>query len=66
MRKGKALKKTSRLCEESRRTEMKTVTEIKNSSNRLNKIRAAERISNLEDKSKAISLNAAQLDKKKG
>lgn len=30
MRKGKALKKTSRFYEESRRTEMKTVTEIKN------------------------------------
>ena len=42
------------------------LTEIENSSNRLNKIRAAERISNLEDKSKEISLNAAQLDKKKG
>ena len=42
------------------------VTEIENSRNRLNKFRAAERISNLEDKSKEISLNAAQLDKKKG
>ena len=44
---------------------MKTVTEIKNSRNRLNKLRAAERISNLEDISKEISLIAAQFDKRK-
>lgn len=45
---------------------MKPVTEIKNSKDRLNKIRPDERISNLEVWLKEISLNVAQLDKKKG
>lgn len=55
-----------RFYEESRRTNgnKNIVIEMKNSEDGLNKIRAEERISNLEDRSEETSLNAAQIDKK--
>lgn len=67
MKKGQGIKKqVDFMKNQGELIEMKTVTEIKNSKNGLNKIGAEERVSNLKDGSKEIFLNAAQLDKKKG